>query len=74
MSHISRLQPLKLTWGALLTTGSGRVAAAAPGWDSGQATQGLIMLGGFAVVLVVGLVLLARTVARLSARERPRRR
>lgn len=74
MSHIPRVSPLKLTWAALLATSPGRVAAAAPGWDSGQATQGLVILGGFAVVLVVGLVLLARTVARLWGRERPRRR
>jgi len=71
--HDRQRQPLqpKLSAAALLALGGGGAAtAAAPGWDAGQATQGLIVLAGFAVVLFVGLVLLARAFARLSAGPR----
>lgn len=54
---------------ALLTTAPGRdLAAAGQGWDATQATQGLAVLAGFTVALIVGLALLARAVARLWAR------
>jgi rhodanese-related sulfurtransferase len=68
-----RLHPLHLTLSVaslLAMSVGGAVAAAAPGWDAGQATQGLIVLVGFAVVLFVGLALLARAFARLSAAPR----
>jgi hypothetical protein len=61
-------------WAVLLATAPSSAAAAAPGWDTGQATQGLILLAGFAVVVLVGLALLARFFGRFSARGRPRRR
>ena len=46
------------------------LAEAAQAWDAGQATQGLVVLGGFTVALVVGLALLARTMAKVIGRPR----
>ncbi len=70
-----RLRPplLTLRAGAMLvaTTLSGNLlAAAAQGWDTTMAAQGLIVLAGFSVALLVGLVLLARTVSGLRAAPR----
>lgn len=48
---------------------SGR-AEATQGWDASQATQGLVVLGGFTLVLIVGLALLARTMAKVISRPR----
>ena len=53
---------------ALLAVGHGDEVAAAQVWDAAQATQGLIVLGGFAIVLFVSLALLARTFSRLWKR------
>lgn len=46
------------------------LAQAAKAWDATQAVQGLVVLGGFTVALVIGLVLLARTMAGVLAGPR----
>lgn len=70
-----RLRPplLTLRSGVMLvaTTLSGDLlAAAVQGWDTTMAAQGLIVLAGFAVALLIGLLLLARTVSGLRAGPR----
>lgn len=51
----------------LVVTALGGNPAVAQGWDATMATQGLIVLAGFVVVLLIGLAILARTVSRLRA-------
>jgi rhodanese-related sulfurtransferase len=46
------------------------LAATAQGWDTTKAAQGLIVLVGFTVALLVSLLLLARTVSGLRAGPR----
>jgi rhodanese-related sulfurtransferase len=68
----SRLPQLTLLSGVILvaTTLGGDLAAAAQGWDTTKATQGLIVLAGFTVALLGSLLLLARTISRLRAGPR----
>jgi rhodanese-related sulfurtransferase len=68
----SRLPQLTLLVGLVLIVvilDSGR-AEAMQAWDAAQATQGLVVLGGFTLVLIVGLALLARTMAKVISRPR----
>jgi rhodanese-related sulfurtransferase len=62
----SRLSKASRRAAALALVGAaGDLTAATAGWDDTKAAQALIVLAGFVVILVVSLVLLARTVSRL---------
>ncbi len=67
MRHTTSRLPRTLRPAAALAlmAAAGGLTAAPAAWDDAKATQAMIVLTGFVVVLIVSLVLLARTVSRL---------